>query len=177
MVKLGISHPKFNIFFFLVYLIYSSKVSVEKTKSLVASKEPIRCKLEFKNRVVEQVMAFKYLGCHVTSDRNLYNEVKDQTIRGARMSGCLKDIVWRNKFMSTKAKVEIYKAAVRPMITYAVKTRADTTRTEHLLRSAEMKTLRSILGLTLWDKKKSKEIREECEIQDIVKWTKDRRRY
>ena len=93
------------------------------------------------------------------------------------MSGCLKDIVWRNKFMSTEAKVKIYKAAVRPIITYAVGTRADTTRTEQLLRSTEMKTLRSILGLTLWDKIRSKDIRDECEIQDIVKWTKDRRQY
>ena len=156
---------------------FNMQVSVEKTKSLVVSKEPIRCKLEFKKRMVEQVMAFKYLGCHLTSDRNLYNEVKDQAIRGARMSGCLKDIVWRNKFMSTEAKVKIYKAAVRPIISYAVETRADTTRTEQLLRSTEMKTLRSILGLTLWDKIRSKDIREECEIQDIVKWTKDRRRY
>ena len=68
------------------------------------------------------MMAFKYLECHVTSDRNLYNEVKDQTIRGAHISGFLKDIVWRNKFMSTEAKAKIYKAAVRPIITYAVET-------------------------------------------------------
>ena len=99
--------------------------------------------------MVEQGMAFKYLGCHVTSDSNLHNEVKDQTIRGARISGRLKDIVWRNKFMSTAAKVRIYKAAVRPIISYAVETRADTTRTEQLLRSTEMKTRRCILGLTL----------------------------
>ena len=105
------------------------QVSVENTKSPVVSKKPIRCKLEFKKRMVEQVMAFKYLGCHVTSDRSLYNAVKDQTIRGAGMSGCLKDIVWRNKFMSTEAKVKIYKAAARPNIIYAVETRADTTRT------------------------------------------------
>ena len=73
--------------------------------------------------------------------------------------------------------MKIYKAAVRPIISYAVETRADTTRTEQLLRSTEMKTLRSILGLTLWDKIRSKDIREECKIQDIVTWTKDRRRY
>ena len=53
---------------------FNMQVSVEKTKSLVVSKESIRCKLEFKNRMVEQVMTFKYLGCNVTSDRNLYNE-------------------------------------------------------------------------------------------------------
>ena len=65
------------------------QVSVEKTKSPVVSKDPTR-KLEFKNRMVEQVMAFKYLGCRVTSDRDRYVEVKNQTIGGARISGCLK---------------------------------------------------------------------------------------
>ena len=99
---------------------FNMQISVEKIKH---SKEPIRCKLDFKIRMVEQVMAFKYLGRHVTSDHNLYNEAKDQTIRGARISGCLKDIVWRNKFMNTEAKVKIYKAAVKPIITYAVETR------------------------------------------------------
>ena len=65
-------------------------------------------------------MSFKYLRCLVTSDRNLYNEVKDQALRCATISGCLKDIVWRNKYMSTEAKVKIYNAAVRPIITYSV---------------------------------------------------------
>ena len=67
--------------------------------------------------------------------------------------------------------MKIYHTAVRTIITYAVENRVDTTRTGHLLRSTERKTLRSILGLTLWDKIRSK----ECGIQDIVKWTKDRR--
>ena len=66
--------------------------------------------------------------------------------------------------------MKIYRAAVSYII-YAVETRADTTRTEQLLRSAEMKTPRYILGLTLCVKIRSKDIREECEIQDIVKWT------
>ena len=77
----------------------------------------------------------------------------------------------RNNFMIKEAKVKICKTAVRPITTYGVETRADTTRTEQLLRSTEMKTLRSILGLNLWDKVTSKDIREECEIQDIDKWT------
>ena len=56
--------------------------------------------------------------------------------------------------------MKIYEAAVRPIVTYAVQTRADTTRMEQLLRSTEMKTLRSILDLALWDKIRSKDIRE-----------------
>ena len=35
--------------------------------------------------------------------------------------------------MSTEAEVKLYKAAVRPIITYAVEVGADTTRTEQLL--------------------------------------------
>ena len=68
--------------------------------------------------------------------------------------------------------MKIYKASVRPIITYAVEARADTTRTDQLLKSTEMKTLRSKLGLTPWDKIRSENIREECEIEAIVERTK-----
>ena len=94
--------------------------------------------------MIEQVMKFKYLGCQITSDRNLTSEVREQTIKGAIISGCLRDITWRNKYMSTEAKIKIYKAAVGPIVTYGAETRADTERTKQLMRSAEMRTLRSI---------------------------------
>ncbi|KAH1018397.1 hypothetical protein HUJ05_006178 [Dendroctonus ponderosae] len=40
-----------------------------------------------------------------------------------------------------------------------------------------MKRLMPTLGVTLWDKIRSKEIREECEIEEMVKWRKDRQRF
>ena len=70
--------------------------------------------------------------------------------------------------MSTESKVRIYKTNVHPVLAYASEARAETTNTQQLLRATEMKTIRAIHGKTLRDKIRG--------IQDIVKWTNDRRR-
>lgn len=155
---------------------FNMQISVQKTKSLAVSREPRRCKLAVYNRSVEQVMTFKYLGANITSNRNLKEEVKAQTTKASQISGYLRDIIWRNKYMSTRSKVRIYKTCVRPVMTYAIETRAENTITKRLLRTTEMRTLRSIAGYTLYDQKRSEEIREICEIQDVVRWARNRRR-
>ena len=61
-------------------------------------------------------------------------------------------------------------------MTYATETRAETAATKQLLRTTEMKTLRSIVGKTLRDRVKSSDIRSQCDIQDVVRWSRTRRR-
>ncbi|KAH1009098.1 hypothetical protein HUJ04_001513 [Dendroctonus ponderosae] len=39
-----------------------------------------------------------------------------------------------------------------------------------------MRTLRSVAGNTLLDHKRSEDVRTKCGIQDIVRWSRDRRR-
>jgi len=65
---------------------------------------------------------------------------------------------------------------VRPVLTYASETRAETAYTQQLLRTTEMKTIRAIHGKTLRDKIRSDHLRHLSGIQDIIKWTEVRRR-
>lgn len=152
-------------------------INTEKTKCLVISKEPIRCKLEIDSKIVEQVNHFKYLGAEITNHGNLPLEVREQTMKAARISGCLREIVWKNKYLKTESKVKIYKTAVRPIITYAAETRPDTSRTLQMMRTVEMKTLRSIQGKTIYDRVRNEDIRMQCGIQDIGRWVRQRRRF
>ena len=62
------------------------------------------------------------------------------------------------------------------MLTYASETRAETTYTQQLLRTIEMKTIRAIHGKTLRDKFRSDQLRQLSGIQDIIKWTNVRRK-
>ena len=41
--------------------------------------------------------------------------------------GCLYNLIWHNKYMSADCNVRIYKTNVRPVLTYASETRAETT--------------------------------------------------
>ena len=65
---------------------------------------------------------------------------------------------------------------MRPVLTYASETRAETACTQQLLRTTEMKTIRAIHRKTLRDKIRSDHLRHLSGIQDIVKCTEDRRR-
>ena len=61
-----------------------------------------------------------------------------QTAKAACTSGCLYNLMWLNKYMSTDCKVRIYKTNVRSVLTYASETSAETTYTQQLLRTTEM---------------------------------------
>jgi hypothetical protein len=78
--------------------------------------------------------------------------------------------------MSAESKVRIYKTNVRPVLTYAPESRAETTNTQQLLRTTEMKTIRAIHGKTLRDIIRSDQLRQLRGIQYINKWPNVRRK-
>lgn len=79
--------------------------------------------------------------------------------------------------MSQKSKTRLYKACVRPVLTYAAETRSETSTTKRMARTTEMRILRCIKGVTLRDRVRSADIREELEVQDVVRWIRARRRF
>ena len=92
------------------------------------------------------------------------------------ISGLLRDVTWRNKCKTVESKIKIYTAVVRPIMTYGAETRAATTKTKQLLRTTEMNTLRAILGKTRFDRMKNIDILERCNLQEVVKFVKNRRK-
>jgi hypothetical protein len=92
-------------------------------------------------------------------------------MRAARISGCLYNLIWLNKYMSTESKVRIFKTNMCPVLTYA----SETTYSQQL-RTTEMKTIRAIHGKTLRDKIRSDQLQQLSRIQDIIKWTNVRRK-
>lgn len=89
-------------------------------------------------------MKFNYLGAITSSDRDLIGEVRVQANKATGIAGYLRDTIWRNRHMSIKSKVRIYKTCIRSILTYATETRTDTAKTKRILRTAEMKMLRAI---------------------------------
>lgn len=65
----------------------------EKNKAVVISKEPIRCKLEAGNQIMEQVMDVEYLGIRL-SYGNIEEDLRGQILK----AGCLNDTIWNNTY-------------------------------------------------------------------------------
>ena len=78
--------------------------------------------------------------------------------------------------MSADSKIRIYKTCVRPIITYGAESRPDTTVTNQLLRTTEMRIVRAIHSKSLHDKIRSEHLRQISGLQDIVGWVHVRRR-
>ena len=129
---------------------FDLKISPTKTKSLIISKVPLKCNLQVNNTKVEQVTSLNYLGVQITSSKDLTTEVRHQAIKASRISGCLNETIWSNKYLRTEAKVRIYKSIVRPTLTYAAETRTDTAKTRQLLEVTEMKSLGRIIKKQSW---------------------------
>jgi hypothetical protein len=55
-----------------------------------------------------------------------YERGESRSPNEPKNAGCLNDLVWRNKYMRKETKSKIYKATVRPIMTYALETRAET---------------------------------------------------
>ena len=156
---------------------YNMSISISKTKCMTLAREQVTCNVMINGTMLEQVTKFKYLGVNIVCNSDLYGEVLEQTQKAAAISGCLKNMIWKNKHMNIQSKVRIYKTCVRPIMTYGIESRADTVRTKSLLRTSEMKILRNITGKTLRDRIRNTEIRKTCEVEDIVRWGRQRRRF
>ena len=103
-------------------------------------------------------------------------DLRSQINRATAMSGCLRQIVWTNPFMRTDSKIKIYKTCIRPIMTYGIEIREETNKTKSMLRVAEMKNLRTIMGKTRRDRIRNTNIRQQCGIQDVVRWGRQRKR-
>ena len=108
----------------------------------------------------------------ISAKRDLKQEVKNQATKAVRISGCLYKLVWNNIYMSAGAKTRIYNITVRLLLTYAAETRAETTPTQQILRTTEMKIIRAFHGKTLKEKIRSEHLQQ---LQDVVKGTNVRR--
>lgn len=76
------------------------QLSTAKTKSMVISKLPVRCKLVVDNLPIEQALEFSYLGTTITSYQSRTEEIQHQINKANRIVGALRQIILNNKYMS-----------------------------------------------------------------------------
>jgi hypothetical protein len=81
------------------------EISLSKTKSLIISRNNIKCEVKLRETIIEQVSKFNYLGAEISAKRDLKQEVRTQAMRAARISGCLYNLMWLNKYSICQQKV------------------------------------------------------------------------
>lgn len=61
------------------------QILTTKTKFLIKTNEPVRCKLAVKNKIIEQTNSISYLVTKISANQNRIDEVKQQTITVSRI--------------------------------------------------------------------------------------------
>ncbi|ENN71364.1 hypothetical protein YQE_11979, partial [Dendroctonus ponderosae] len=118
-------------------------------KSMEYNKPAYLCFIDFEKAFdcmqwKDIIQLLYYLGVELSGYGDVKAEVREQTNKAARIAACLNNRIWRNKHMRIETKSRIYKATIRPLVTYKVETRPETAKTRRMLKTTEMKIFRRI---------------------------------
>lgn len=156
------------------------EINQSKTKYMMSSRNQTKAtQIKLGPYKFDKVEHFKYLGVVVNGNNDRSMEINERLQAGNRAYWSYLRYL-KDKSISRKTKLQIYKTAIRPVVTYAAETMCLTQRCEDKLRVFERKILRKILGpkrteddeyRILWNY----EINDIMEGEDIVKYIKAQR--
>ena len=144
------------------------KISTAKTEVLHLSRNPDQCVLQVNGATLKQVEKFKYLGVAFTSDGRQDEELDTRIGKASAVMQALHYSVVMKRELSKKAKLSIFKAVFVPILTYGHESWVMTERMRSQVQASEMRFLRRIEGVTLFNKVRSSEIRKSLNIEPLL---------
>ena len=144
------------------------KISTAKTEVLHLSRNPDQCVLQVNGATLKQVEKFKYLGVAFTSDGRQDEELDTRIGKASAVMRALHYSVVMKRKLSKKAKLSIFKAVFVPILTYGHESWVMTERMRSQVQASEMRFLRRIEGVTLFNKVRSSEIRKSLNIEPLL---------
>ena len=154
---------------------WGTKISIKKTKVLSIGYEQAHILLD--SSVLENVTEFTYLGSIMSQDGGCIAEIDARISKASKVYGSWKKRVFTNRQFSISTKMKIFRALVRPVLLYGCETWSVTQPNLQRLNTFHMRCIRSILGVSRWNKiKNSDNLERACEdpidmtIQKRLQW-------
>ena len=144
------------------------KISTAKTELLHLSRNPDQCVLKVNGATLKHVEKFKYLGVAFTSDGRQDEELDTRIGKASAVMRALHYSVVMKQELSKKAKLSIFKAVVALIFTYGHESWVMTERVRSQVQASEIRFLRRIEGVTLFNKVRSSEIRKSLNIEPLL---------
>jgi hypothetical protein len=145
-------------------------IHVKKTK-LWHSAWPGGCveaaqEVVLRGETVGEVEDFKYLGGTLATSGSLDSELHCRIARATGKFAQMRPI-WRNKGISIKTKMLFYRAFIPPTLLYGCEAWAITPAQVNALNAQHMRFLRSILGISRWDRWRNERVAAKCGIPQV----------
>ena len=145
-----------------------TKISTAKTEVLHFSRNPDQFVLHVIGATLKQIEKFKYLGVAFTSDERQDEELDTLIGKASAVMRGLRYSVVMKRELSKKAKLSIFKAVFLTSLTYGHESWVMTERVRSQVQASEMRFLRRIEGVTLFNKVRSSEIRKSLNIEPFL---------
>ena len=97
---------------------------------------------------------FKYLGSTVNEQSTQEEEIKNRIAKYIQNVGCMCRLL-KDRNVPKKAKQIIHQTILRPILIFVRECWTLTKRLEQKITTANMKVIRMIQGVTIWDRKRS----------------------
>ena len=114
-------------------------------------------------KIIEQMRDFNYRGCILSCCER--REVNNEINKFQRMCGAVSRTIRGKTQLSTQIK--FYKVMTVPVLVYGSENWSINRSDKRKIEAAEMRFLIPMAGYTLWDKKRSSDIREQLGIFNI----------
>ena len=144
------------------------KISTSKSEAMVLSRKRVGCPLRVGEEALPQVEEFKYLGILFTSEGRMEREMDRRIGAASAVMRTLNRSVVVKRELSRKAKLSVYRSVYAPTLTYGHELWVMTERTRSRIQAAEMSFLRRVSGLSLRDRVRSSDIREELGVEPLL---------
>ncbi|TWW77626.1 Ventricular zone-expressed PH domain-containing protein [Takifugu flavidus] len=144
------------------------RISTSKSESMVLARKKVECLLRVGEEVLPQVEEFKYLGILFMSEGRMEREINRRIGAASAVVRALNRSIVVKKKLSRKAKLSIYRSIYVPVLTYGHQRWVMTERMRSRIQATEMSFLHRVAGLSLRDRVRSPDIREELGIEPLL---------
>ena len=156
------------------------KVNVNKSKVMrCTGREDLRrLNVSLNGEVLEEVNQFKYLGAQIGRKGGVEEDVCWRVGEARKAAGTLKKL-WKNGGLGMGGKKMLYEGIVVPTALYGAETWGLREAERRKLNVFEMGCLRSMCGVTLWDRVRNEEVRRRVHVerqlsdrvdQSVLRW-------
>ena len=156
------------------------RVNVNKSKVMRCTRgdDVGRLNVSLNGELLEEVDQFKYLGAQVSRRGGVEEEVSWRVGEARKAAGTVKKL-WKNGGLGMGAKKMLYEGIVVPTALYGSETWGLKEVERKKLNVFEMGCLRSMCGVTLWDRVRNEEVRRRVHVerelsdrvdQSVLRW-------
>ena len=156
------------------------KVNVSKSKVMrcTGSDDGRRLNIILNGELLEEVNQFKYLGAQIGRRGGVEDDVLWRVGEARKAAGTVKSL-WKNGGLGMGAKKMLYEGIVVPTAMYGAEVWGLKEAERRKLDVFEMRCLRSMCGLTLWDRVRNEEVRRRAQVerplservdQSVLRW-------